>query len=419
MRYLRLLRCPAPLLLWTGQVTSTAGDRLYMMAILWLAYELTGSTATMAAVSLFETMPAVLVGLVGGALLDRWSRLHTMVAVDAIRAVLVLALPLAWWLGTLQPWHLMVTGLCMGALGALFQPALDAVLPGLVPAEDFPGLAGLMDTPSRLARLLGPGFAGLLLAIMPIVHFFTLDSVSFAVSAVCITLILRRTAVTNATPQQTEAPRHFREDLTDGWRHLRGSRTLIAIFTVDVVGNVGFAAYSIGALVLATSRLQAGAGGYGLLIAAYGAGSLAGNLVVGNAGAPRWRVPVAVGGWTGIGLGFLGLALAPSLAWAIGAVAVSGASGSMAHVSRATYIGQTVPDRHLAKVYSLLRLLTTLAGSAGTVLMGWLMDRAAPERVIGVTGIALAAVSLLTLAAVAKQAAAGSVPPQSAPTPPA
>lgn len=181
-------------------------------------------------------------------------------------------------------------------------------------------------------------------------------------------------------------------------RIVRTSRSLVAIFAIDALGNIGFPAYSLGALVLASSRLHAGAGGYGLLIAAYGLGSLLGNLIVGNLGSSRWSVPLAVGRWSGIGLGFVGLALSHSLGWAIAAVALAGCCGATAHVSRATYIGQTVPDQHLAKVHSLRSISTTAAGAAGTALMGWLMDRLPPELVIGITGAALLVAGLLALA---------------------
>lgn len=381
MQYFNLLRRPVPLLLWLGQVTSTAGDRLYAMAMLWIAYQLTGSTTTMAAVSLFESIPLALVGLVGGALVDRWDRLRTMIAIDAVRAVLVLALPAAYTFGMLQPWHLMAVGICMGALGALFDPALQATLPALVPPAQFPGLAGLMDTPSRLARMLGPGLAGVLLTLMPAVHFFTLDAATFAVSGLCLGMVALRWAP--ATPSYKDRPaRNLRTEIAAGWRLVSGSRNLSAIFLVDGLGNVGFVAFTLGGLLLAED-----VGSYGLLIAAYGAGSLLGNLTVGNLDLSGWRVYLSVGGWVGIGLGFALLGVTSGTPWALAAVALSGLSGSMAHVSRATYIGQTVPSEHLGKVYSFLKLWTTLCAAVGTLLCGWLLEYLPAAAVITGAGI--------------------------------
>jgi DHA3 family macrolide efflux protein-like MFS transporter len=276
MRYLNLLRRPGPLLLWVGQVTSTAGDRLYLMAMLWLALQLTGSTQSMAAVSLFESIPLVLVGLIGGALIDRRDRLRLMIGIDMVRAVLVLALPLLYLAGRLHPWHLMAVAVGMGAVGALFDPALQATLPAMVAPGEFAGLAGLMDTPSRFARLLGPGLAGILLTFMPAAHFFTLDSATFAVSAISLIFVLLRWPPP-AQPAKVRPARNLLREIPVGWQTLRSDSNLLAFLAVDGVGNLGFPAYTLGGLVLATGRLHAGVGGYGLLLAAYGIGSLAGR----------------------------------------------------------------------------------------------------------------------------------------------
>lgn len=391
LRYVRLLRRPAALLLWMGQVSSTAGDRLYAMAMLWVALELTGSTTAMAAVSLFESVPLALAGLVAGVLVDRWDRLRTMVAVDVLRALLLLTLPAAYLAGALQPWHLMAVGVGMGLLGALFDPALNAALPSLVEPDEFPGLAGLMDTPSRFARLLGPGMAGILLTVMPAVHFFTLDSLTFVVSALCVAAVMRLTgaprqqvpAGTASTPAKR---RPWLHDVPAGWRLVWQDRCLPAIIGADAAGNLAWAAFSLGGLILCKERLGSGPGGYGLLIGAYGLGSLAGNVLAGNGELGFKRSTLAVSGWLLIGLCFAGLGAAPNMAWAMACTALAGVGGSVAHVSRAAYLGRAVPGAHLGKVYSVQRLATTLAGAAGTLLVGRLLEKVTATAVLALGG---------------------------------
>ena len=186
MTYMRLLGQPAPLLLWLGQLISSAGDRLYTMALMWLVFEMTGAVSLMALVSLSETVPAVLTGLMGGSLIDRWERVRSLVVVDLLRAALVLMLPLAWAAGMLQTWMLIAVAVGLGILGAIFRPSLRAALPTLVRPDELQAMHGLIDTTSRLARLLGPGMAGLLLVYLSQVHFFTLNGLSFFLSACCL-----------------------------------------------------------------------------------------------------------------------------------------------------------------------------------------------------------------------------------------
>lgn len=378
-----------------------------MMAMLWLALELTGSTTMMATVSLAETVPLMLVGLLGAPLLDRWDRLRLLVSLDMLRAVLVLSVPVAFLLGRVEIWQLVAVALCMGGLGALFDPALQAALPDLVPPAEYGGLAGLMDTPARLARILGPGFAGVLLAMMPQVHFFSLDAASFVLSALglaAVSLWYRPAAARPPAPPANSRP-GLRDDLRAAWAVVCQHQSLLAALAVDGLGNVGFPAYTLGGLLLVTHQYGSDVGGYGLLIAAYGVGSLAGNLVVGNADFARWRPILMAGGWLGIGGGFVLMGLAGSLPLACAAVVLSGAAGAVSHVTRTTYIGQMVPREHRGKVYSLVRLWSAACGAAGTLLVGWGLESLPASGIITISGVIICFGSAAALLLVRRQVA--------------
>jgi MFS transporter, DHA3 family, macrolide efflux protein len=139
MRYLRLLGRGETLALWAGQVTSVMGDRLYAMAVLWLVLKMTGSTQLMAVVALGQTVPLVIVGLLGGSLVDHWDKFRGMVWIDVLRAAMVALLPIDYLLGALAPWHFLVVGIGLGSLEALFTPSLQASLPAVVEGDDLQG----------------------------------------------------------------------------------------------------------------------------------------------------------------------------------------------------------------------------------------------------------------------------------------
>lgn len=394
MRYLALLRRPVPLLLWLGQVTSMAGDRLYAMALLWLTLEVTGSTTTTALVAVAESLTLALVGFIGGAFVDRLNQPRLMITLDLARALLLLLLPTFATTGGLQPWQFALLGMLMGGLGALFDPALQATLPRAVGEEEFPALAGLMDTPSRFARLFGPGLAGLLLTWLQVEDFLTLDAVTFLVSALCLLLVSRSLA---RAPRPAAANRSVVADLKAGLRFVRGQRNVALIIASDGIGNLAFPAFNLGGMLLSESQWQSGAGGYGLLIAAYGVGSLIGNMAIGNAAGARNHGTLAKAGWLGIGVGFIALGLAPSLPWGLAASAIAGCAGSIAHVSRAVYFRQAVPSGDLGKVYGLQRAITTLTAGAGMLLCGLLLDRLTTGTVVALAGALMVGSALLIL----------------------
>jgi DHA3 family macrolide efflux protein-like MFS transporter len=377
VQYWRLLRQPASLLLWIGQVLSAAGDRLYAMAVLWLALELTGSTEVMAAISAAESMVTMAVGLLIGAVIDHWHRVRTILTIDVIRAVIVLAVPVAYLCGKLDA--SLIVALCIGmaALDAVFNPALDAVLPSLVPAHQLPGLAGLMDTPDRFARLFGPGLAGVILTWIPVVGFYAIDAVTFAFSALSLYLVrqLLKRKGRDSDSQQARVctDNNWLQEATGGLRVVCKDELLALVLAMDCVGNLAFSAFTLGGLILATRQLHMGLGAYGTLIAAYGVGSLLGNFAAGNLHLGRWRAHLAIAGWSGIGCGFLALGLSQRPLLGLAGIALAGACGSIAHVSRAVLLADRVPHHDLGKVYALKNILTTLGGVMGTLVCGRLL----------------------------------------------
>src|SRR4051794_39671751 len=182
MGVLRVLRQRHLAILWVGQVLSALGDQLYDIAVLWIAVQLVGGAAGLVAAA--GRGASLVCGLLGGVYADRWNRRTIMIAVDLIRAGVVGTLPVLAGLGVLQLWHLAAVAVVVDGLDALFTPALQASLPALSgDRQTLQAAGGMMDVPQRLARVLGPGLAGLIIGVLPLTHFFTLDAASFVISA--------------------------------------------------------------------------------------------------------------------------------------------------------------------------------------------------------------------------------------------
>src|SRR5215218_1262909 len=251
--YLTLLLRPATLVMLLGQFVSTAGDWLYTIAALWLSYQITGSTVAMSGVALATVLSSLVAGFFGGALIDRWHRLRTLVSLDLIRAVLVAALPLLYFQGWLSPWLLAGFGFVLSFLHALFWPTLQSSLPEFARNEgELRGMNGIVDFTNRMGRVAGPGLAALAAAI-PLVHFFTLDAISFAVSGLAFLLILRRwpESIGERARQRAKAEhkRITASEIFVGFRHVTHDGVLRIVFAVRGLNNVAWGFYFIGAPV--------------------------------------------------------------------------------------------------------------------------------------------------------------------------
>lgn len=399
MSYWRLLRQRVPVTLWIGQLTSAAGDRLYSMAMLWMSLELTGSAEVMGTTVVLQSLAYAMMGLIGGPLIDRYNRLRLAMFIDVVRMAIVLTVPIAYAFGELHIGLLLITSTLMGASDAVFHPAFESLLPTLVARETFPSLAGLMDTPSRFARMFGPGTSGILLSFMPVIGFFTIDSASFAVSItslMVVSRIYRKSRLTTVVLYRKGAKR-LTHDIVEGLHLVARDWRIMTIFAVDGVGNMAFSAFTLGGLFLATKVMNIGLGGYGLFIAAYGIGSLFGNFAAGNLPFERVRFMFSISGWLGIGVGFVLLGMTRSESVALLAIVWSGAFGSLAHVCRATFIAWHIEHEHLGKVNSLRSIVTTLSTALGTVVCGWLLDHWPAGRVIMCAGVFIIIVEMIVL----------------------
>jgi MFS family permease len=79
--------------LWTAGFVSTAGDSMHQVALMWLVYELTGSSTATGLVGMAQYLPSVIIGLLAGAAVDRLDRKRVMIVADAARVVLVTLIP--------------------------------------------------------------------------------------------------------------------------------------------------------------------------------------------------------------------------------------------------------------------------------------------------------------------------------------
>lgn len=371
MQFLGLLRQRHLALLWVGQVLSALGDTLYDIAVLWLAVQVAGASGGLVVAA--GRVARFLCGMPGGVFADRWNRPRTMIAVDLLRGALVL-LPVPLLLrDQLQLWHLAVVSIGVNALATLFDPALQAGLPELVHDRDeLHALNGLMDGTRRLALTVGPGCAGLLIAVLPLAQFFTINAVSYLLSAGTILLILR-----HFVPQQAAATAAVGLGWRQLWQEIAGAVQLVRAhhaLAYGIITNSGgnlawSAAFMVGVPLLASQKFAGDIGLYGLLVAAYGAGNIASNLAIGSL---RVRRPLLllIGGRMMLGVGFLVLAAAPTVPLALVGSALAAVGGPMGDIVLLTMMQRDLPAGQIGKVYA-LRMTTATAGmSLGLVLAG-------------------------------------------------
>ncbi|MFD3978233.1 MFS transporter [Streptomyces griseus] len=380
---MRLLRQRRVLALWGAQSLSVFGDRLYAMAIMWIVWQESGAAA-MGLVAIAESVPYIVLGTVGRQVVARFASLRSLAAVDVGRALLVAALPLAW--DAFGVPGMLACAVLLGVSGALFDPNLGALVPELVDERDVQAVVGLMDLTGRIARIAGPGAAGLLLAVVPQRSLFWFDGMTFLASAVALLALASRT-VLPALDRHESGPAGDRPRA----RVLLRARPDTAV-AIGVHGAGIFAhAVALALPAFLAARLDAGAAAYGAALAATGAGALVANGFAGNLRLPENRPAFYCGVWAASGAVLASVALVDSLSSLLIVSVLLGVVNPFLQVALSTHLAAFPRPARLRLMSVDLTVIRT-AGTASMLVIPGLAEED-PVVAFALSGVALVLVA--------------------------
>lgn len=341
---LGLLRQPNFTFLLIGRTCSFGGDAIGRVALAFAVLDVTGSVAALGTVLAASFVPQVLFTLLAGVWADRLPRHRIMAAADLVSCASQAVAALLLLTHHAQLWQLVVIAVVNGSALAVFFPASQSVIPRLIAGEHLQDANAVLRLTQNLAMVAGASLGGLVVAATQPGWAMLLDSLSFAISALCCSLL---------RPEPVTAHRRARmwSELRAGWQEFRSRTWLWAVVCqFAVVNTARTSGFLLLGPVVARDRLG-GAAAWGLLLAAESAGQVSGGAVsllyhpsrplLAGTIAILLRAPVLFGLAVGLGLG----PLLP-LAWA------AGLAGNVFVVQWAVTCQEHVPPEVLARVVS-------------------------------------------------------------------
>ena len=267
LRNNRNFRC-----LWIGQIISELGDWFNNIAVLALAMHLTGSGLVVSAVLLSRTVPAVLFGPAAGVLADRFKRRTLLLAADYIRAVLALGFLLV---GAREQMGLAyLFGALLTAVSIFFTTAKNASIPELCAPEELMTANALTGSTTAIMQMLGGALGGFAVQGLGYRGAFTLNALSFLVSAGLI-LRIRFPELQIVRGDRKDKPSYARE-FWEGLRFVRHQPIVLGLLLVGVGWATGGGAAQILFSLFAVDVYHAGESGIGILYSAAGFGIVVG-----------------------------------------------------------------------------------------------------------------------------------------------
>jgi MFS family permease len=370
------LAIPSLRLLATGQFASTAGDYCYAVALPWLVLSAHGSAVLLGTVLACYGVPRTVCIPLGGMLADKIGPRTIMLAADASRCGLVIALTALAAGHTASLPALGPLAALLGAGEGLFIPASLSIMPSLLEPRHLPAGNAINSAAVQAGSVAGPVLGGVLVTSAGPTAAFAVDAATFAVSALSLALIRPRPSA-NAAPAGAAAPAGDRVG-EGAWSLLRRARLLQVIVVVVIAANLASGGtFDVALPALAHARF--GAGGYGALIACLGAGSVIGTLA-GASGAKAARPAlVAAGSLLAEALAIAFIPFLGGLAGAAAATFVLGCCNGLGNVILLTLIQRWAPPRLLGRVMSLVMLAGMGSFPLSVAVSGVLVHRLGPS----------------------------------------
>lgn len=373
------------LLLWQGQTVSQLGNQAFHIAMMSWLLKATGSASLMGLLMFTALLPGVVLGPVGGTFADRHSRIRIALVCDLVSSAAVLSLAFAMFdprVERLEPaavrfviGQMFAVSALLGILRAFFTPAFSAAIPDLVPREKIPAANSLNQISVQSSALVGQAIGGVLFQALGAAFLYLIDGLSFLFAALCAFLIRLPSRAAAPRPATAHPFRQFLRETAEGFRFL-WKQTGLRDFTV-IASVVNFLGMPI--LVLfpffVELYLEKDARWYGFLLAAIGAGSVAGFVLAGA----RPQVGDARRSWIAAAMVlaplFFGILGFVTNAWAALAVAfLGGAALGVINVYLMSMIQVATPGEVRGRVLSVSMTLTGSLMPIGMVLGGIVGD---------------------------------------------
>ncbi|MDX2544999.1 MFS transporter [Streptomyces sp. WI04-05B] len=352
-------------LLTASAVVTNLGSNGATIAAAFAVLEAGGDAGDVGLVAAARTLPLVLFLLIGGAVADRLPRHHVMVAANALNCLSQAAFAALVLGGEPQLWQMMLLTALGGTGQAFFSPAAEGMLLSSVKGDHAARAFAVFRMAMQSASLGGAALGGAMVAVLGPGWVLAVDAVAFAVAGA-----LRSFLDVSHIPAR-EPGGGMLSDLREGWREFAGRSWLWVIVVQFAVANavIGAAQSVYGPLVARDSL--GGAGPWGLALATFGAGTVAGALLM-----TRWRPRRLLLAGTlcvfPLALPAAALAVPAPMAVLCAVMFTTGVTQEVFGVSWMTALHQEIPEDKLSRVsaydwfgsVALLPLATALAGPA-------------------------------------------------------
>lgn len=371
-----------------ADLVSDIGAFMQSVGAAWLMTSLTDSPLYIALIQTAAALPFFLLALPAGTIGDIVDRRKLILVTEVWMCVIAAVLAIATLAGVMTPWLLLLLTFALSAGDAVEAPAWRATFPDLVDKQELPAALVLNGVEFNLARVVGPGLAGLIVSVLGVGVTFALNTFSF-LGVILVVAKWKRPKLKSEVPVE-----NFLGGIAAAVRYVRyspGIRTLLMRSAILIFFTSSFWAL----LPTAAKKLSDSPAVYGLLLGCFGAGAVLGAVLLPRARA-RFSVEVILGIATAV---FSAVLL--SMAFLRGSVLLcalmlfGGAAWTIFMSVFNVVVQKLAPDWVRSRVLAFYLFVFQGSVAAGSTLWGTVATHTSVHRTLVIAGIGTAACLLL------------------------
>jgi MFS family permease len=371
-------------LLWIGESISLLGDQFHFIALSWLTLQITGSGLALGTVLMVGAIPRAIFMLFGGALSDLISPRRIMIISNICRAIIVAIIAFMVFFEVVELWHLYLLSITFGIADSFFHPAFNALIPRVVEKDKLEAGNAILRGTHELSFLIGSAPAGLLISAVGIDLAFGIDSVSFVLAAIILSMMTRTKGKTVLSADEYHVSnkpirlKNVISDIREGVKYVFSKPAFRAFILAIAVIDFCFAGpIDVGLAWLSDNRFVGGATAFGIVLSSFGGGAVIGTIIAGTVKFKRRGLLLAlIGCLAGIGLGIYGIV--PNVFTAAILSAVIGVGVGIFNIVLITWFQRESPSRMIGRVMSLLMFASVGVMPFSFAISGMLVDIHAP-----------------------------------------
>ena len=389
---LRALRSPNFRRYYIGQAISMIGTWVQSVAIMWLAYRLSGSTWFTGLIGFLNNAPHLFLGPFAGVLGDRVSRRVMLMTVLTLMGVQSAILAVLSGLHIITMTQLAALALFAGVCNSFETPTRQSIFVQLLDKrEDLPNAIAMNSMLMNGTRLIGPSLGGLLIAAFS-------ETVCFAVNAVSYIAVVWALLGVKMRPGPARKPTHPLADLAEGWRYAMGLLPVRRmLFTLSAV-SFSISPYATLMPAIAVRTFGSDAKLVGYFIGAVGLGAFV--AAVGLARRPSVR---GLGKWIGVsaiiaGAGCIGFGLSRNVWLSAFLMTMAGFGMFMTGATCNTILQTLVDEEKRSRVMSYYTMFFIGTAPLGHYASGWLADHIGAPTTFIINGVIALATGTIFMA---------------------